>query len=200
MLGRFSKAAASSAGAIALSFPLAAATAVALPAAPLMRSSAVDGDTVRTPLGDVRVLGFDTPEVGQCGYRSATSMAARLVGDGVRLHGRSGRDRYGRILAHVRLADGRDLGAVMIRKGLAVARYDSLDGYGWHRYQSRYHRIDDKTPNICGFDPTRPRTSGGKVYYPNCDAVRRAGAAPVYRGQPGYGSHLDRDGDGAACE
>lgn len=40
----------------------------------------------------------------------------------------------------------------------------------------------------------------GRVYYPNCDAARRAGAAPIYRGQPGYGSHLDRDGDGKACE
>jgi hypothetical protein len=38
------------------------------------------------------------------------------------------------------------------------------------------------------------------VYYKNCTAVRAAGAAPLYRGQPGYSSHLDRDGDGVACE
>ncbi len=38
------------------------------------------------------------------------------------------------------------------------------------------------------------------VYYKNCDAVRAAGAAPIYRGQPGYASHLDRDNDGVACE
>ncbi|MTB64391.1 calcium-binding protein [Streptococcus sp. zg-86] len=37
-------------------------------------------------------------------------------------------------------------------------------------------------------------------YYPNCKAVRAAGKAPLYRGQPGYGPHLDRDGDGTACE
>ena len=40
----------------------------------------------------------------------------------------------------------------------------------------------------------------GAVYYPNCDAARRAGVTPIYRGQPGYGTHLDRDGDGKACE
>ena len=34
----------------------------------------------------------------------------------------------------------------------------------------------------------------------NCREARAAGAAPLYRGQPGYGSHLDRDGDGVACE
>lgn len=39
-----------------------------------------------------------------------------------------------------------------------------------------------------------------EVYYANCAAVRAAGAAPLYRGQPGYRSGLDRDGDGVACE
>lgn len=46
-----------------------------------------------------------------------------------------------------------------------------------------------------------PATSGGaSVYYENCDAARAAGAAPVHLGDPGYGSHLDRDGDGVGCE
>ena len=38
------------------------------------------------------------------------------------------------------------------------------------------------------------------VYYPNCAAAREAGAAPVRVGEPGYGRHLDRDGDGVGCE
>ncbi|UVE95937.1 excalibur calcium-binding domain-containing protein [Dietzia sp. B32] len=38
------------------------------------------------------------------------------------------------------------------------------------------------------------------TYYPNCSAARAAGAAPLYRGQPGYASKLDRDNDGVACE
>jgi uncharacterized SAM-binding protein YcdF (DUF218 family) len=36
--------------------------------------------------------------------------------------------------------------------------------------------------------------------YRNCAAARAAGAAPLSRGQRGYGAHLDRDGDGIACE
>lgn len=43
--------------------------------------------------------------------------------------------------------------------------------------------------------PPQPAAS-----YANCTAVRNAGRAPIYRGDPGYGSHLDRDGDGIACE
>ncbi|TDL32338.1 excalibur calcium-binding domain-containing protein [Arthrobacter nitrophenolicus] len=38
------------------------------------------------------------------------------------------------------------------------------------------------------------------VYYENCTAARAAGAAPVYAGTPGYGKHLDRDGDGIGCD
>ncbi|MFF1921177.1 excalibur calcium-binding domain-containing protein [Streptomyces sp. NPDC058221] len=38
------------------------------------------------------------------------------------------------------------------------------------------------------------------AYYANCSAVRAAGAAPIHAGEPGYGRHLDRDGDGVACE
>jgi hypothetical protein len=38
------------------------------------------------------------------------------------------------------------------------------------------------------------------VSYKNCSAVRAAGADPIYRGDPGYAPHLDRDGDGVGCE
>ncbi|MGO4409450.1 excalibur calcium-binding domain-containing protein [Brevundimonas sp. M-11_2] len=36
--------------------------------------------------------------------------------------------------------------------------------------------------------------------YANCAEARAAGATPIRRGQPGYGPHLDRDGDGVGCE
>lgn len=45
-----------------------------------------------------------------------------------------------------------------------------------------------------------PQPQASSAYYANCSAARAAGAAPVYAGQPGYGSHLDRDNDGVGCE
>ena len=39
-----------------------------------------------------------------------------------------------------------------------------------------------------------------QTYYPNCDAVRAAGKAPLHREDPGYRAELDRDDDGLACE
>ena len=42
--------------------------------------------------------------------------------------------------------------------------------------------------------------AGGKTApFENCDAARAAGAAPVRADDPGYGKHLDRDGDGVGC-
>ena len=46
----------------------------------------------------------------------------------------------------------------------------------------------------------RPAPPAASVYYENCTAARAAGVTPIYRGQPGYASKLDRDGDGIACE
>lgn len=43
-------------------------------------------------------------------------------------------------------------------------------------------------------------TPSGDRAWRNCSEARAAGAAPVRRGQPGYGPHLDRDGDGIGCE
>ena len=94
----------------------------------------------------------------------------------------------------------------MLRNGLAVARYDGRDGYDWHPKQKKYRRLDRKNGKIKCSKPSTPRTKTPtspdktSVYYPNCDAARRDGAAPVRRGDPGYGPHLDRDGDGVGCE
>lgn len=46
--------------------------------------------------------------------------------------------------------------------------------------------------------PAAPAPSS--VYYANCAAAKAAGAAPLYRGQPGYRPGMDGDSDGVACE
>ncbi len=111
--------------------------------APVQYARAVDGDTIQLASGRyVRLLGYDTAEYGTCGFWDARALMTRLVRDGVRLVHVSGKDKYGRTLAYVRTRDGRDVGTVMLRRGLAVARYDGLDGYQWHSKQSTYRRLD----------------------------------------------------------
>lgn len=48
--------------------------------------------------------------------------------------------------------------------------------------------------------PKATPSSAAGAYYSSCAAARAAGAAPLYKGQPGYSKKLDRDGDGVACE
>ena len=50
-------------------------------------------------------------------------------------------------------------------------------------------------------DQTQEQSGGSSgTYYANCKEARAAGAAPIYRGEPGYRAELDRDHDGIACE
>lgn len=46
----------------------------------------------------------------------------------------------------------------------------------------------------------RAVSSNSRAEFANCSQARAAGAAPVRMGDPGYGRHLDRDGDGVGCE
>ncbi|MGY6668287.1 excalibur calcium-binding domain-containing protein [Bacillus cereus] len=63
--------------------------------------------------------------------------------------------------------------------------------------QARKQQEEQKTQQA----QTQPASGNtSSAYYKNCAAVRAAGKAPLYKGQPGYDSHLDRDGDGIACE
>ncbi|WP_409035327.1 excalibur calcium-binding domain-containing protein [Phenylobacterium sp.] len=51
-----------------------------------------------------------------------------------------------------------------------------------------------------GGSPAKAVRSNSGGAFANCTAARAAGAAPVRRGDRGYGPHLDRDGDGVGCE
>jgi hypothetical protein len=53
-------------------------------------------------------------------------------------------------------------------------------------------------PAIPEPEPTDPPPAA--TYYKSCAEAKAAGAAPLHRGDPGYRSGLDRDGDGVACE
>ncbi|GAB3662134.1 excalibur calcium-binding domain-containing protein [Glycomyces tarimensis] len=72
------------------------------------------------------------------------------------------------------------------------AREEALD--------SREAALDAQEQEATGSGSGSEESGGDSTYYENCDAARADGAAPVRTGDPGYGSHLDRDGDGVGCE
>lgn len=189
-------------------------------------ASVVDGDTLEVSRGSeverVRLLGVDSPESGSCEADAASAAIAALVlSQTVSLQRAGGeeRDRDGRILAYVGLADGRDAGLTQVEAGYAIARYDSRDGYGAHPQEAAYVAADSTAPDFqcpASFadvpveapptpEPVPPvpdpaPAPPAAVYYANCSEVRDAGADPIRVGDPGYSTDLDRDGDGIACE
>ncbi len=51
-----------------------------------------------------------------------------------------------------------------------------------------------------GSEEATPEPEPQKEFYANCDDAKAAGAAPMYKGDPGYRPELDRDKDGIACD
>lgn len=94
------------------------------------RARAVDGDTLRLGGADIRLIGIDAPEYDQtcrdtsgadwpCG-RVAREQLASAVDGAETACAADGHDIYGRTLARCVVA-GSDLGAAMVRGGLAIA-------------------------------------------------------------------------------
>jgi endonuclease YncB( thermonuclease family) len=111
----------------------------------------IDGDTVQIKNGDtIRLIGIDAPEVGNCGSAEATNrLTALVLNRTVALRGgaQDDRDKYGRALRYVETA-AYDAGFVLIQEGLAIARYDSRDGYGSHAKEADYVAADEVSPNV----------------------------------------------------
>jgi len=61
-------------------------------------------------------------------------------------------------------------------------------------------RFKMNTQTVVVHTKAAPKPKVTRSYYANCTEAREAGVTPLYRGDPGYASHLDRDGDGVACE
>jgi len=83
----------------------------------------VDGDTIDVLAGAqgirVRLIGIDSPEIGQSFGDEAKRFVSELIfAKQVILRG-SGKDRYGRMLADVTLADGSDLSRRLVAGGKA---------------------------------------------------------------------------------
>ena len=121
-------------------------------------------------------------------------------------------DRYGRLLRYVN-SGTRDAGLRQIKAGLAIARYDSRDGYGRHPREDLYVKTDLRVANKTCREPPPPEpsptpraSSGGNCQpgYSPClpitddlDCPDVDGPVNVTGDDP-YG--LDRDGDGVGCD
>ncbi|WP_407272648.1 thermonuclease family protein [Radiobacillus sp. PE A8.2] len=176
-----------------------------------------------------RLLLIDTPEtvapnkpVEPYGPEASQFVKDTLTGQEVEVKvGTEERDHYGRLLTYI-FIDDETIQEKLLRKGLARTAYLyndltmldtfhraqaeaidqgigiwSIPGYAHkdHNHGFHYEEDIDTSP-----EPTPPTTDQNDTNYKNCTAARDAGVTPIHNGDPGYGTHLDRDGDGIACE
>ena len=190
---------------------------------------AADGDTLHMTGIVIRLHGVDAPELNQtcaragaawnCGRDAASKLAALVAGQPVRCEQKD-TDDYGRIVATCRV--GRtDLSAALVDAGLAVALPHFSTAYVPNEARARDRRVGiwssdfqlpadyraahpssrpRVTPPAASARPRQAPSQPSGLYFSGCREARAAGAAPLYRGQPGYRPEMDGDGDGIACE
>ncbi|MCC4248463.1 thermonuclease family protein [Microbacterium testaceum] len=193
-------------------------------AIPVEIVSVIDGDTIDTSVGKVRLIGIDAPESGAWGYDQATAeLSSFLVPGGavlVAVPGRDDQDQYGRLLRYVQI-DGQDAGTRMLASGWAITRYDGRDGYGMHPLQAAYISLDESVPMPAEPAPTPVEPAPAPVDpapappepaepdpapatdpdFGTCKEANANGFGNYVRGQdPEYVWYDDRDKDGVVCE
>jgi len=195
----------------------AASTSNAKPSSAVTVTHVVDGDTVYTSDGGkIRLIGYDTPERGECGFDDAKAFVANLVlNKAVELVNPAGvddADKYDRLLRYVTVG-GKDLGTAVLQAGLANARYDSLDGYDRHPKQDDYRAISTRTEHVCATAAAKAESEQAAA--PQETSEPASAAEPWNEPGPdldcgdikqkvqitGTDYHrLDADGDGWGCE
>jgi len=192
--------------------------------------SVIDGDTLDLQGQRIRLHGVDAPESNQpcimpdqsswpCGRRVA-QVLDQAVGRKSVVCEITDQDRYGRKIG-VCYIDGQDINAWLVREGLAFAyRQYSTDyvsdedaarlarkgiwaGYVMPPWDWRKEPKLTSTTRVSEAPVAQASSqdqNSGSAPFRSCREARAAGAAPVRRGDPGYSSRLDRDGDGVGCE
>ncbi|WP_448140240.1 thermonuclease family protein [Sphingopyxis fribergensis] len=189
---------------------------------------AMDGDSLDMAGIIIRLHGVDAPELSQtcmrqgeswaCGKAASTRLAQLVSGADIRCE-QQDLDQYDRIVATCK-AGQVNLAQAMVEAGLAVALPQFSDRYLGAEARAKelglgiwgsefqqpadYRAVNPRTqrPKPQSSTVSRPvgRPAVSNAYYRNCRAAWAAGAAPLYRGQPGYRPEMDGDGDGVACE
>ncbi|WP_018933076.1 thermonuclease family protein [Gracilibacillus lacisalsi] len=175
----------------------------------------------------VRLLLVDTPEtkhpnlpVQPFGPEASEFAVEKLAGKEIQIEfDGPERDNYDRLLGYI-WVDGENFNQLLLEEGFARYAYVydppyihqdemkqaeqrareaeigiwSIDGYVTDDGFNHEGVKDDPQEN----QETEPPDED--VYYANCTEAREAGVTPLHEGDPGYGSHMDGDGDGVACE
>jgi endonuclease YncB( thermonuclease family) len=160
-----------------------AAPSTSAPATDAVLDRVVDGDTIVAVVGEdverIRFLNVDTPEVGTCMADRATAFTEAALATGAPLKlkfDRELRDRYGRLLALVRPADGGWVSVGLAEAGLGFPMYVSPNRAYYPRVVAAAARAKKAKAGM--FDPRRKCTPVARARRAQ-RMVERARSMPV---------------------
>jgi len=110
----------------------------------------IDGDTVESDIGNIRLLGINTPERGEKYYEEAKDyLKSRIFNKTVRLEfGKEKLDKYNRTLAYIFL-ENQNINIEIVEKGLAnYYFYDGRDKYS-DELEEAWQICLDSNVNLC---------------------------------------------------
>jgi micrococcal nuclease len=180
-------------------------------------TSVVDGDTIHVLIDGkketVRLILVDTPEtkhptkpIEPFGPEASQFTKDLLEGKEVKLEQDvSITDRYGRLLKYVWL-DDHLVNEILLEKGLGRVAVFPPDVKYVEAFRAVQKRAQDAHLGIWSLESYVQEKVDTTVSaspsnnYKSCKEVRTAGKAPIHKGDPGYSSLLDKDGDGIGCE
>jgi len=152
----------------------------------------IDGDSLCVAVGDgpaswveVRLVDFFAAESGSAGGSGAKAALERIA-LGKRADCTAGPQSYDRVVSACTIS-GHPIGEMMRASGA------SQGGRGYTPT-----RATSLSRSRAAAEAPQPTADVSP--YRSCRAARAAGAAPMYRGAPGYNPNLDGDHDGVACE
>jgi len=186
-----------------------------------LRLIGIDTPETKDPRKPVQCFG---KEASDQAHKLLDGKRVRIESD----HTQDNRDKYDRLLRYVFIEDGTFYNKQIVLDGYAHeytynAPYKYQSEFKQAQKEAETAMRGLWSPSTCNGDteqtaeqpvqtppaavipatppatvaPTTPTTD---VYYQNCTAAREADAAPLYEGEAGYRSALDRDSDGIACE
>lgn len=159
----------------------------------------LDGDSLCVAVGagpaswvEVRLVDFYAAE-GRSPGGPAAKAALERIALGKVANCTAGPQSYDRVISACTIS-GRAIGEMM----RAAAVPEGGRGYAEAPSAPEPRRLPQRVP--VGPQITSYGVTQAGPPYRSCREARAAGAAPMYRGQPGYNPSLDGDGDGIACE
>ena len=110
----------------------------------------IDGDTIESSIGTIRLLGINTPEKGELGYEEAKEYLTKRISNKTLImeYGSEIQDKYGRTLGYLFYED-ENINLELIEKGFANPYFPSGEDKYYETFVLAWNNCINSNINLC---------------------------------------------------